>query len=66
MEIYYGISRGNIPLTHQSILANSKNDSVLSTGNLVKSILHRGLLKSTVINPYLFQGDYYMHQLIDL
>ena len=55
MEIYYGISRGNIPLTHQSILANSKNDSVLSTGNLVKSILHRGLLKSTVIKPDL--GD---------
>ena len=51
MEIYYGISRGNIPLSHQSVIANANNASVLSTGNLVKSILGRGLLKNTIIRP---------------
>ena len=51
MEIYYGISRGNIPLAHQSIIANTNNSSILSQGNLVKSILGRGLLKTTIVRP---------------
>ena len=49
MEIYYGISRGNIPLAHQSIIANFNNNSVLSTSNLVKPILGRGFLKSAIM-----------------
>ena len=49
MEIYYGISRGNIPLTHQSIIANYNNNSILSTGNLVKSILRRGFLNNSIL-----------------
>ena len=51
MEIYYGISRGSIPLAHQSIIANTNNSSILSQGNLVKSILGRGLLKTTIVRP---------------
>ena len=49
MEIYYGISRGNIPLAHQSIIANFNNNSVLSTSNLVKPILGGGFLASAII-----------------
>ena len=51
MEIYYGISKGTIPIAHQSIIANANNASVLSTGNLHKSILGRGFLKSTILRP---------------
>ena len=51
MEIYYGISRGNIPILHQSIISNVNNASILSTRNLVKSVLGRGILKSTIIKP---------------
>ena len=51
MEIYYGISRGNIPLAHQSVIANANNASILSTGNIKKSILGRGALKSTIVRP---------------
>ena len=51
MEIYYGISRGNIPISHQSIIANIRNSSILSTENIAKSILRRGILKSTIIKP---------------
>ena len=51
MEIYYGISKGTIPIAHQSIIANANNASVLSTGNLHKSILGRGLLKTTIFRP---------------
>ena len=29
MEIYYGISRGNIPLMHQSAISNKNNNSIL-------------------------------------
>jgi hypothetical protein len=51
MEIYYGISRGNIPLAHQSMIANANNTSMVSLGNIRKSILGGGMLKSTVVKP---------------
>ena len=51
MEIYYGVSRGNIPISHQSIIANANNASILSTGNVTRSILGRGFLKSTIVKP---------------
>ena len=51
MEIYYGISKGRIPIAHQSIIANANNSSILSTGNLHRSILGRGFLKSTIVRP---------------
>ena len=56
MEIYYGISRGIIPITNQSIISNVNNASLnnvslISTGNLVKSVLGRGIFKSTIVRP---------------
>ena len=51
MEIYYGIRKGTIPIAHQSIIANANNASILSTGNIHKSILGRGFLKSTIVRP---------------
>ena len=38
MEIYYGISRGNIPIVHQSIMANTNNSSI-SVRNVRQSII---------------------------
>ena len=51
MEIYYGISRGNLPITHQSIISNVYNSSILCQGEISKSILGKGLLRSTIIMP---------------
>ena len=51
MEIYYGITKGDIPIQQQSIIANANNASILSTGNISKSILGRGILKSTIVKP---------------
>ena len=42
MEIYYGIRRGNIPLIHQSIMANTNNKSI--SGNNIN-------LRESLVNP---------------
>ena len=39
MEIYYGISRGNIPIMTQSIMANTNNNRSISGQNIRKSIV---------------------------
>ena len=42
MEIYYGISRGNIPQIHQSIMANTNNKSI--SGNNIN-------IRQSLVNP---------------
>ena len=42
MEIYYGISRGKIPLMHQSVMANTNNRSI--SGNNIK-------IRESLVNP---------------
>ena len=42
MEIYYGISRGKIPLMHQSVMANTNNQSIF--GKNAK-------LRESLVNP---------------
>ena len=39
MEIYYGISRGTIPIIHQSIMANTNNNKSISGFNIRNSIV---------------------------
>ena len=41
MEIYYGISRGRIPLVHQSVMANTNNRSIFGKNEkLRQSLVH--------------------------
>ena len=53
MEMYYGISKNNMPLVHQSILDNVKSESIISVNNLRGTFLGAGAIKSTIIRPQL-------------
>jgi hypothetical protein len=57
MEIYYGISRNNMPLVHQSILENIQADTIASVNNLRGTFLGAGGMKSTIVRPDLFDND---------
>ena len=48
MEIYYGISRGIIPIAHQSLIANSNNSSILSKNNLGRRFLRSAIIKPEI------------------
>ena len=37
MEIYYGITRGNIPINHQSVMANTHNNKSIACQNIRQS-----------------------------
>ena len=39
MEIYYGISRGTIPIMHQSVMANTNNNKSICGNNIRQSIV---------------------------
>ena len=39
MEIYYGISRGNIPIVSQSVMANTNNNKSIAGQNIRQSIV---------------------------
>ena len=39
LEIYYGITRGNIPITTQSVMANTNNNKSISGHNIKQSII---------------------------
>jgi len=39
MEIYYGISRGRIPLMHQSVMANTNNRSIIGKNKKLRQSL---------------------------
>ena len=57
MEIYYGISRNNMPLVYQSILENIQADTIASVNNLRGTFLGGGGIKSTIVRPDLFDND---------
>ena len=47
MEIYYGISRGNIPLIHQSVMANTNNNSLAGKNlSIRKSLVNADIRES--------------------
>ena len=47
MEIYYGIRRGNIPIIHQSVMANRNNCSISGKDiNLRKSLVRNNIRQS--------------------
>ena len=53
MEMYYGISKGDMALVQQSILANVPSESIVNVNNLRGTILATGGIKSTVVRPEL-------------
>jgi len=53
MEMYYGISKGDMALVQQSILANVPSESINNVNNLRGTFLAPGGIKSTVIRPEL-------------
>ncbi len=57
MEIYYGISTGNIHLAQQSIIATANNMSIISEGSIRNSIIGRGFLNSTIVRPEIADSE---------
>ena len=53
MEMYYGMSTGDMSMVQQSILNNVQSDSIINVKNLRSSILGGGGLKNTVLRPEL-------------
>ena len=53
MEMYYGMSTGDMSMVQQSILNNVQSDSIINVKNLRSSILSGDSLKSAVIRPEL-------------
>ena len=53
MEMYYGISKNNMPLVQQSIIDNVKSESIINVNNLRGTFLGAGAIKSTIIRPEL-------------
>ena len=62
MEIYYGISKNNMPLVHQSIQESVQADTLASVNNLRGTFLGAGGLKSTVVRPELFDNEEVKHK----
>ena len=62
MEIYYGISKNNMPLVYQSIQENVQADTLASVNNLRGTFLGTGGLKSTVVRPELFDNEEVKHK----
>ena len=53
MEMYYGMSKGDMATVQQSILANVPSDSIINVGNLRGTFLGTGGINETVIRPEL-------------
>ena len=51
MEMYYGISKGDMAMVQQSVLANVQSESIVNAENIRGTILAPGGMRETVLRP---------------